>query len=362
MTWSSLNRCTKCILPNNFPGITFSQAGVCSYCENGIGIPEKRAGLSLQIKNAKKIVVALSGGRDSCYGLEYLSRHSKAELIAFTYDWPLVNSRARRNASRMVQSLGIEHVLRVPDSFEQIQFIRRIVFAISKKPDAKAIPLLLAPDKFFFLEAARVAKKYNAEIIIFCAGNDLEFTSFKSGIAGAVSMHPNEMLELSRYQSLKLLYSMGLSYLKNPRLFFAGVKLPFLAFIQTYFTRPKIEYLFQHIDWDEDEIETVLKKYDWEGPASASKTNRWRSGDGTADFYNYLYFTLLGYDERTANLANRIRAGLITRDEALKMDRENSKPNLEGLTEYSKTVGFQLDDFLQNFNSNLINNARRHKS
>jgi glucosamine--fructose-6-phosphate aminotransferase (isomerizing) len=359
MTWTSLNKCVKCILPNNFPGITFNREGVCSFCENGTGIPGKRSGLSLQIKNAKRIVVALSGGRDSCYGLDYLSRNSRAELIAFTYDWPLVNSRARRNASRMVQSLGIEHVLRVPDSFKQLQFIRRIVYAISKKPDAKAIPLLLAPDKFFFWEAARVARKYNAEFIVFCAGNDLEFTSFKSGIAGAVSTQPNEMLELSRFQSFKLLYSMSLSYLKNPRLLLAGIKLPFLAFVQTYFTRPKIEYLFQHIEWDEDEIEKILMKYDWEGPTSTSDTNRWRSGDGTADFYNYLYFTLLGYDERTANLANRTRAGLITREEALKRDNENSKPNLEGLGEYAKIVGFQLDEFLRNFNSNLFKSIRR---
>jgi 7-cyano-7-deazaguanine synthase in queuosine biosynthesis len=359
MTWSGLNRCAECILPENFPGVTFNEVNVCSYCENGIGIPEKRAGLPLRIKNAERIVVALSGGRDSCFGLDYLSRNSKAELIAFTYDWPLVNSRARRNASRMVQRLGIEHVLRVPDSFKQLQFIRRIVFAISKKPDANVIPLLLAPDKFFFLEAAKVAKKYHADAIVFCAGNDLEFTSFKSGIAGAVTTKPNEMLELSRFQSLKLLKSISLSYLKNPRLLFAGIKLPLLAFVQTYFTRPKIEYLFQHIDWDEEEIEEVLKQYDWEGPASTSKNNRWRSGDGTADFYNYLYFELLGFDERTANLANRTRAGLISREEALKTDCKNSHPNLAGLEEYAKIVGFQLDDFLRNFNLNISTKARR---
>jgi glucosamine--fructose-6-phosphate aminotransferase (isomerizing) len=359
VTFSTVNRCTKCILTENFPGIFFNQEGVCSYCEKGIGIPGKRSGLSPQLKNAKRIVVALSGGRDSCYGLDYLSRNSTAELIAFTYDWPLVNSSARRNASRMVQKLGIEHVLRVPDSFKQLQFIRRIVYAISKKPDANVIPLLLAPDKFFFLEAARVAKKYNAEKIVFCAGNDLEFTSFKSGIAGAFSTRQSEMLQLSKLQAIKLFYSIGLSYIKNPWLFLAGIKLPFLAFVQTYFTRPKIEYLFHHIDWEEDEIEKVLRKYDWEGARFGSQTNRWRSGDGSADFYNYIYHSLLGYDERTANLANKIRAGLVNREEALILDDENSRPNLEGLVEYAATVGFQLDDFLRNFNLSLLKKVSR---
>ena len=353
MNWSSANRCTNCILPENFPGITFNDLKVCSYCENGIGVPKKKDGLPSSIKNAKKIVVALSGGRDSCFGLDYLTRNSKAELIAFTYDWPLVNSRARRNASRMVQRLRVEHVLRVPDSFKQLRYIRRIVFAISKKPNAGLIPLLLAPDKFFFAEASKVAKKYRADLIVFCAGNELEFTGFKSGIVGAISKRPNEMLELSTLQSIKLLKSMGVSYFKNPRLFLAGLQLPFSAFIKTYFTRPQIEYLFQHVDWNEQEIEKALAQYDWEGPSSAESNNRWRSGDGTSDFYNYLYFELLGFDERTANLSNRVRAGLISREAALVQDFQNHFPNLAGLEEYAKTVGFQLDEFLRNFQSNL---------
>ncbi len=356
MKWSESNRCTGCILPKNFPGITFNEAGLCSYCENGIGIPTKRNGLSPKIKNADRIVVALSGGRDSCFGLDYLSKNTSAELIAFTYDWPLVNSRARRNASRMVQALGVEHVLRVPDSFKQMKYIRRIILAISKRPDANVIPLLLAPDKFFFLEAAKVAKRYNAQAIVFCAGSDLEFTSFKSGIAGAVSKKPNEMLELSKIQSIKLLCKIGISYLKNPRLSLAGVRLPFSAFVQTYFTRPEIEYLFQYIDWNEAEIESTLKKYNWEGPQENLMTNRWRSGDGTADFYNYLYFELLGFDERTANLSNRVRSSLMSREEALRIDSENKNPNIKGLQEYSALVGFQLDAFLREFNKNLRRN------
>ncbi len=85
-------------------------------------------------------------------------------------------------------------------------------------------------------------------------------------------------------------------------------------------------------------------------------TNRWRSGDGTADFYNYLYFELLGYDERTANMSNRVRSGLMSRDEALKTDSENKNPNISGLREYAALVGFQLDAFLREFNTTLRRN------
>jgi glucosamine--fructose-6-phosphate aminotransferase (isomerizing) len=353
MMQMKITRCLSCIIPLNFPGIRFNNLGICSYCEHRIGVPGVRAGLSESLKKANKIIVALSGGRDSCYGLHYLSENTNAELIAFTYDWPLVNARARRNASRMVAALGIEHVLRVPDSFKHLRFIRRIIFAISKKPDAGVIPLLLAPDKFFFVEAAKVASKYNADAIVFCAGNDLEFTSFKSGVSGARSTKTNEMLQLSKIQSLRLLYSFGLSYIRNPRLFLAGIGIPLQAYLQTYFTRPKIEYLFQQISWDENEIEKVLNKYDWEGPKISLNANRWRSGDGTVDFYNYLYNKLLGFDERTAYLSNKIRAGLLSREEALAANAVNESPNFEELESYAQTIGFQLDEFLREFNRNL---------
>ena len=346
------SRCLKCINPINFPGITFSDNGICSFCIDGIGVPLERKGLSTKLKSAKKIIVALSGGRDSCYGLHYLSQNTSAEIIAFTYDWPLVNQRARRNASRMVSALEIEHVLRVPDSFKHLKFIRKIVNAISKKPDPNVIPLLLAPDKFFFYEASRVAIRYKADAIVFCAGNDLEFTSFKSGVAGAKSTKTNEMLQLSKFQSIKLLFALGFSYLRNPRLFLAGIGIPLSAYLQTYFVRPKVEYLFQQITWDEIEIEKTLEEYNWEGP-EVSSLNRWRSGDGTSDFYNYLYFKLLGFDERTANLANRVRAGLISREKALEMDLMNKTPDLKALQEYASVVGFQLDEFLRRFNRHL---------
>jgi glucosamine--fructose-6-phosphate aminotransferase (isomerizing) len=346
-------RCNKCILPHGFPNLHFDENGTCSFCSAGVGIARARPGLPTSITEARKIILALSGGRDSCYGLDFLTRNTHAEIIAFTYDWPLVHSRARRNASRMVSVLEIEHVLRAPNSFQHLKFIRKVVNAISKHPDARVIPLLLAPDKFFFSEAEKVRAKYGADVIVFCAGNDLEFTAFKSGVAGAQTTRPEEMLEMSRLESVKFLFSLFSCYLQNPRLFLAGIRIPVLAFLTTYLFRPKIEYLFQYIDWDESQIEKVLADFGWEGPKNPSSRDSWRSGDGTVTFYNYLYFQLLGFNERTTHLSNKIRAGLISREDALKLEELNNSPDIEGLREYAAQIGFQLDEFLREFNGHL---------
>lgn len=359
---NQMNRCSLCILPINFPGVFFNGEGVCNFCIEGIGVPNMKPGLSSTILGAKTIIVALSGGRDSCFGLHYLKEKTSAELIAFTYDWPLVNSRARRNASRIVSQLGVEHVLRAPKSFDQLKYIRRIIYAIRKQPDPRLVPMLLAPDKFFFSSAQEVSKRYKADAIVFCAGNELEFTSFKSQVSGAKSTKPNEMLQLGKFQALKLLVATGMCYFRNPRLFLAGVKLPLNAYLQTYFSRPRIEYLFQQIEWNESEIEEVLSNYCWEGPGSARKEFKWRSGDGTSDFYNYLYYQMLGFNEKTTNLASRVRAGLLTRNEALRLEQENSTPDLDALRTYASTVGFQLDEFLREFNDRVELKYRKNRN
>jgi hypothetical protein len=131
--------------------------------------------------------------------------------------------------------------------------------------------------------------------------------------------------------------------------------MPIKAFLTTYFSRPKIEYLFQHISWNENIINSTLASYGWEGPGTVGDKDAWRSGDGTVAFYNYLYYQLLGFNERTTHLSNKVRSNIISREQALELEAENLSPDLDGLREYASLVGFQLDEFLRNFNGRLRN-------
>jgi hypothetical protein len=74
-------------------------------------------------------------------------------------------------------------------------------------------------------------------------------------------------------------------------------------------------YLFDYIDWDENEIDATLKKeYAWEFAPDTQSS--WRIGDGTASFYNYIYYTLAGFSENDTFRSNQIREGVISRDQA----------------------------------------------
>ena len=72
-----MNYCTKCVLPETFPGISFDDAGTCNYCRN-IPLPtdeEKKAHLRRfeDLINEKRgshaydVLLAFSGGKDSSY-------------------------------------------------------------------------------------------------------------------------------------------------------------------------------------------------------------------------------------------------------------------------------------------------------
>ena len=46
--------------------------------------------------------------------------------------------------------------------------------------------------------------------------------------------------------------------------------------------------LFDYWSWDETQIDRTLDSYGWERAVDTKST--WRIGDGTAAFYNYIYY------------------------------------------------------------------------
>ena len=81
--YANLRRCTQCILPETMPFIAFDRDGVCNYCRTYV--PYKPHGLDALRElvapyrsrtGAPDCLVAVSGGRDSCYGLHVLSGSS----------------------------------------------------------------------------------------------------------------------------------------------------------------------------------------------------------------------------------------------------------------------------------------------
>jgi hypothetical protein len=115
---------------------------------------------------------------------------------------------------------------------------------------------------------------------------------------------------------------------------------------------PKTDYfhLFDYWKWDENEINnTLIDEYDWELATDTSTT--WRIGDGTAAFYNYVYFTVAGFSEHDTFRSNQIREGNITREEALRLVENENKPRYENLKWYLDAVGVDFEGAIKTVNS-----------
>lgn len=354
-----LKRCSKTILPENFPFITFDENGVSNYANNHKQIythdreQEFRDILDRYRRSDGKpdCIVPFSGGRDSSYGLHLLKTKYGMNPITFTYDWGMVTDLARRNIARMCGELGVENILVSADIKKKRQYIHQNVSAWLKNPDLGMIPLFMAGDKQFFKILNQIKKQTGLDLNLWF-GNRLESTHFKSGFAGIPPQFDKE-----RIYSLSLMnkFKLPMYYLKNfmqtPSYFNSSMRDTIEAFMSYYF-EPRSDYFlpFDYIKWDEHEIDDVLiNQYNWE--ISTDTDSTWRIGDGTAAFYNYVYYTVVGFTENDTFRSNQIMEGMIDREEAMKMAYHNNQPRYESIRWYLDTIGLDFETTIKTINS-----------
>jgi hypothetical protein len=107
-------------------------------------------------------------------------------------------------------------------------------------------------------------------------------------------------------------------------------------------------HIYNFWRWDEKVIIETLKQYDWE--TAPDTTSTWRIGDGTAAFYNYVYYTLAGFTEHDTLRSNMIREGMITREEALELVKEENRPRYPNIKWYLDTLNMDFREVITTIN------------
>lgn len=350
---AALRRCARCILPETYPFIAFDAAGVCNFCHDHI--TQKVAGRDALMRELDRhrrsdgtpdCIVAFSGGRDSSYGLHLLKTELGMTPLAFTYDWGLVTDLARRNQARLCGKLGIEHVIRAANIPAQRRYIRANIAAWLRRPRLGMIPIFMAGDKFFYSHARDLRKETGIDLVVFCAGNELERTPFKAGFAGVKeNNYSNRLFGLAATKKAQLAAYYGLQFLANPRYFNESLVNSIRSFFTTFVGVDDFLYLFTYEPWDEATIDRTLQtRYDWE--TSPESNNTWRIGDGYTAFINYIYNRVAGFSEFDAFRSHQVRDRVIDRETALALVAEDNRPRLSELREFARLIGFNLEDVL----------------
>jgi glutamine---fructose-6-phosphate transaminase (isomerizing) len=346
---SNMLRCSKCLLPETFPFIEFDSDGICNYCNSYQNLKVKGENdlKSLTNKyishNSKpNVIIGLSGGRDSCFTLHYAKKVLGLNPIAYSYDWGMLTDLARRNQSRLCSKLGIEHILISADIRKKREYIRKNVSAWLKKPVLGLIPLFMAGDKQYFYYANMLLKDYNIDFILF-GENLLETTFFKYGFC---NIKPNlqykeKSFTISRLDKMSMIWYYTKEYLKNPLYINSSLSDSFSAFKSFYYIPHTYYNLFGYMKWNEFTIiKTLRDEYDWE--TDPGTTSTWRIGDGTAAFYNYIYYIVAGFTENDTFRSNQIREGYISRKDAMKLSTMENKPRWDSIKWYCDTIGIDF--------------------
>ena len=354
---SRLKRCNKCVLPETIPFIEFDDKGICNFCRSYKKIEYKgNEELEQELtkyrnkKGNPDCVVAFSGGRDSSYGLHYIKTVLDLNPIAYSYDWGMITDLARRNQSRLTGKLGVEHVLISAEIAKKRKNIQKNVLAWLKKPDLGTIPLFMAGDKQYFYYANLVAKQTGVDLIIL-SENPFEKTDFKSGFCGVKpNLDTKSVYQISHLNKLRLAFYYGKQYLLNPTYINLSIMDTLSAFASYYLIKHDFLSLYNYIPWEEDHINSILiNEYDWE-LANDTKTT-WRIGDGTASFYNYIYYVMAGFTENDTLRSNQIRESKITREKALEHINEDNRARWESINWYCNTIGIDFENTIKKINN-----------
>lgn len=330
-----MDRCTKCILPANYPSISFNEAGVCSFCSSykpkkylGKEILRKRISAILKDRKGKyetyDCVVGVSGGRDSSFILWYVVKKLNLKVIAYTAHNGFVPDVAMRNMHNITEKLDVHLVVEKHSYLKKC--LKHHINAFMKAPSPAMIGALCTGCKLGIdLGLLHFARKSRISLVI-SGGSPLEVGSFKTGLLRSDPANKNT------YSFVKGCLR---EIKKNPKwiLHYPSLTVQFREFYHLYYNRTlqnKVSVLvpfYDFVEWDEERlIDTLRNEIGWEFNLDKNSST-WKTDCYIAPVKRYLYKKMLGFNDIDDHLSALIRVGQISREEAMtRLSAESSVP------------------------------------
>ena len=309
-----MKRCTRCVLPETFPGICFDDEGVCQYCRRA-PTPEQQAARRTRLRErfedlADQVrsqpgyhcLMSWSGGKDSTYTLWLLKEQYDLRALAFTFDNSFVSPAAFENMRNVAENLGVDHVI-VKPRFD----LMRQVFVASTEPDMYPPRALerasgicntcMAMAKGIGL---RMALEKNIPILAY------GWSPGQIPLASAVFRTNPRMLQAMVETAMKPLegvFDDGL-----------GVYFPEEHHLETIQENLYNVSPLAFLDYDEETAVQRIGALGWERPRDTDPNS---TNCLLNSFANTIHLKQMGYHPYVMELAGLVRGGYMTREEAL---------------------------------------------
>ncbi len=308
-----VRRCTRCILPECYPNVDFDENGVCRVCRE---YPEKYGNIDWDTreKELSKILdryrgkglkydcmVPFSGGKDSTYTLWLLKEKYGMRCLAYNFNNGFADPNAFLFAKKAAARLGVDMITYDPDTELLNRVYKR---ALETTGEFCAACVVLMPTAIF-----RAADKEGIRLIVAGFADELEAPPPETSYMDRVCFK-NMMKDEISLKEMKWDY-----FFPSWKRMFGVKQINMPDFI--HWNLPKIyETLNRELDFGKSMADV---RYDCLGTPHSSFLFKSRTGFGK---YEYLY-------------ANMVRAGVISREEALKIvDEREPKEAPEGFDEF----------------------------
>ncbi len=324
--------CTKCIYDETTPAILFDKEGVCNYCKMiddlqeryKTGTPEGEAEFLKIVEKIKKegkgkkydVVVGVSGGTDSSYMIAKTVKLGLRPLAAH-YDNTWNTAIATENIHKVLSKLNIDLYTHVVDNKESDDIYKSFF-------KASVLDLDCCTDIALAEVLYRAASKYKLKYIF-------EGHSFKTE---GVSPLGNSYIDGKYIKSVQKMF--GTKKIKT----FPNME--FLNFMKwTLFKRIKKIRPWWYLDYSKEEARAYLEKeFGWKYYGGHHLENR-----ATAFHHAYYNPVKFGVDQRNNSLSASVRAGKITREEALKIYSKQPAMEPELLEYFKKRLNLSNEEF-----------------
>lgn len=308
-----VKRCTKCILPECYPNIDFDEDGVCRVCRE---YPEKYGNIDWDARERKLVkildryrgkgdkydcMVPFSGGKDSTYTLWLLKEKYGLRCLAYNFNNGFADPKAFSFVQDAAAKLGVDFITYTPD-FELLKRVYKR--ALETTGEFCAACVVLMPTAIF-----RAADTQGIRLIVAGFADELEAPPPETSYMDRVCFK-NMMKDEIPLKEMKWDY-----FFPSWKRMFGVKQINMPDYI--HWDLPKIyEILNRELDFGKSMADV---RYDCLGTPHSSFLFKSRTGFGK---YEYLY-------------ANMVRAGVISREEALKIvDDREPKEAPEGFDDF----------------------------
>lgn len=330
--YKSTRVCSRCIIDDTVPGITFDEFGVCPYCKIHDAI-EKKYALSensnttltqLAAKIAKSgkgrkydCIVGVSGGRDSTYTLLNTVKLGLRPLVVhFDNGWN--SDIAVQNIKNACKKLGVDLYTHVAD-WEEFKDLQR-AFLKASVSDAE-----VPTDWIIFSVLFKIAAKENIKYIIHGHSFRTEGTTPLTWtyMDGRYVKYIHRKFGSGKAKSFPI---MGLT--------------TYLYY--TLIRRIRQERILYYIPYDEKKVmDLITSELNWKDYGGKHHESKY-----TAFFQAYILTRKFNIDKRKLHYSALIRSGQLTREQALAKVQLDPYNGGEELLEYClKKLDFTKDEF-----------------